>query len=66
MFKIKIKDLKLFGYHGVKQEEKTSGQNFLFNISINIAKESFGKDGLYQDNISNTVNYSESLPWLKK
>lgn len=66
MFKIKIKDLKLFGYHGVKQEEKTSGQNFLFNISIDIAKESFEKDGLYQDNILNTVNYSEIITLVKE
>ena len=66
MFKIKIKDLKLFGYHGVKQEEKTSGQNFLFNISIDIAKDSFEKDGLYQDNILNTVNYSEIITLIKE
>jgi dihydroneopterin aldolase/2-amino-4-hydroxy-6-hydroxymethyldihydropteridine diphosphokinase len=66
MFKIKIKDLKLFGYHGVKQEEKTSGQNFLFNISIDIAKDSFEKDGLYQDNILDTVNYSEIITLVKE
>lgn len=66
MFKIKIKDLKLFGYHGVKQEEKTSGQNFLFNISIDIAKDSFEKDGLYQDNILNTINYSEIITLIKE
>ena len=66
MFKIKIKNLKLFGYHGVKQEEKTSGQDFLFNISINIAKDSFKKDGLDQDNILNTVNYSEIITLIKE
>ncbi|MBU4451029.1 MAG: 2-amino-4-hydroxy-6-hydroxymethyldihydropteridine diphosphokinase [Actinobacteria bacterium] len=66
MFKIKIKDLKLFGYHGVKQEEKTSGQNFLFNISIDIAKDSFEKDGFYQDNILDTVNYSEIITLIKE
>ena len=66
MFKIKIKDLKLFGYHGVKQEEKTSGQNFLFNISIDIAKDSFEKDGSYQDNILDTVNYSEIITLIKE
>ncbi len=66
MFKIKIKDLKLFGYHGVKQEEKTSGQNFLFNVDIDIAKSSFKKDGLYQDDILNTVNYSEIIKLIKE
>src|SRR4030042_2374679 len=66
MFKINIKDLKLFGYHGIKQEKKTSGQNFLFNIIIDIAKNSFEKDGLYQDNILNTVNYSEIIILIKE
>jgi len=66
MFKIKIKDLKLFGYHGVKQEEKTNGQNFLFNIGIDVAKDSFEKDGSYQDNILNTVNYSEVIALIKE
>ncbi len=66
MFKINIKDLKLFGYHGVKQEEKTSGQNFLFNISVDIAKDSFEKDGSYQDNILDTVNYSEIITLVKE
>ena len=66
MFKINIKDLKLFGYHGVKQEEKTSGQNFLFNISVDIAKDSFEKNGLLRDNILNTVNYSEIITLIKE
>jgi len=66
MFKIKIKDLKLFGYHGVKQEEKTSGQNFLFNISIDIARHSFKKNRSYQDNILDTVNYSEIITLIKE
>lgn len=66
MFRIKIKDLKLFGYHGVKQEEKISGQNFLFNLSIDIAKDSFKKDGSYQDDILDTVNYSEIITLIKE
>src|SRR4030042_4043378 len=66
MFKIKIKDLKLFGYHGVKQEEKTNGQNFLFNINIDVARDSFRKDNLYQDNILETVNYSEIISLIKE
>jgi dihydroneopterin aldolase / 2-amino-4-hydroxy-6-hydroxymethyldihydropteridine diphosphokinase len=66
MFKINIKDLKLFGYHGVKQEEKTNGQNFLFNISIDIGKDSFKKDGSYQDNIFDTVNYSGIIALIKE
>ncbi|MCL4415351.1 MAG: 2-amino-4-hydroxy-6-hydroxymethyldihydropteridine diphosphokinase, partial [Actinobacteria bacterium] len=37
-----------------------------FNISIDIAKDSFEKDGLYQDNILDTVNYSEIIKLIKE
>ncbi len=35
MFEIFVKNLRLYGYHGVKPEEKTEGQYFIFNIKIN-------------------------------
>ncbi len=35
-----IKDLKLFGYHGVNEFEKQNGQYFLYNIKINISRQS--------------------------
>src|SRR5680860_502463 len=62
MFKIFIKNLKLYGYHGVNPEEKREGQYFVFNVEINIFKDSF-KDG---DVLSETVNYSEAVNVIKE
>ena len=61
MFKIIIKNLNLFGYHGVKESEKRDGQNFCFNIKILLNKNSF----LNNDNLENTLNYSEVIELLK-
>lgn len=61
MFRIIIKDLNLFGYHGVKESEKKDGQNFRFNIEIFISKSSFLND----DSIENTLNYSEVIRLVK-
>ena len=43
MYKITIKNLNLFGYHGVKESEKENGQNFRFNVEIVMdSKTTFG------------------------
>ncbi len=66
MFEIVIKDLSLFGYHGVNDEEKVKGQEFLFNISIFIDRDTASKKGfLKKDDIKNTVNYSEIIEIIK-
>lgn len=66
MFEIIIKNLILFGYHGVHREEKSNGQEFLFNISIFIDKKISGKDGfLEKDYIQNTINYSDVIEIVK-
>lgn len=62
MFKIFVKNLRLYGYHGVRPEEKSEGQYFIFNVEIKISKESF-KD---KDDISETVNYSEAVRIIKE
>lgn len=62
MFRILIKDLNLFGYHGVKESEKKDGQNFRFNIEILINKGSFLND----DSIENTLNYSKVIRLVKR
>ncbi|MBM3707488.1 MAG: 2-amino-4-hydroxy-6-hydroxymethyldihydropteridine diphosphokinase [Actinobacteria bacterium] len=81
MFEIIIKNLKLFGYHGVNISEKKEGQEFLFNISIKLNKKSFiaggehnrfcdkhgsGQGNKYDDNISSTVNYSDIIELVKE
>lgn len=62
MFKIIIKNLNLFGYHGVRECEKKDGQNFCFNIEILLNKNSF----LNGDDLENTINYSEVIRLVKK
>jgi len=61
MFKIIIKNLNLFGYHGVKESEKIKGQNFCFNIEIFLNKKSF----LNNDNLEDTLNYSKVIKLLR-
>lgn len=36
MYKYLIKDIKIFGYHGLYQEEKNDGQFFFISISYNV------------------------------
>lgn len=60
--KILIKDLVLYGYHGVREHEKKNGQEFMFNISLQIKDDRLaGKDVL-----SNTVSYSDVIREVKK
>jgi len=62
MFKIIVKNLNLFGYHGVLKEERKWGQNFLFNIAVDIKKDNFVND----DNIKSTLNYSKVIELIKE
>ena len=53
MYKIKIKDIEIFGYHGFYQHEKENGQNFIINLEyipvVNINE--------INDDITRTVDY---------
>lgn len=51
MFCIKINNLKLFGYHGVYNEESIVGGEFLINISVG-----YEQDGLVEK-LEQTLNY---------
>lgn len=57
MDKIIIKDLKLFSYHGVNEEEKINGQNFVLDITVwldlSLPCET--------DNVNDTVSYSKII-----
>jgi dihydroneopterin aldolase / 2-amino-4-hydroxy-6-hydroxymethyldihydropteridine diphosphokinase len=65
MFKILIKNLNLFGYHGVKEIEKKNGQNFLYNIEISLNKDNFLSENKNEDNLENTLNYSTVIKLVK-
>jgi dihydroneopterin aldolase len=54
MDKIIIKDLQVYAYHGVAQEEKVTGQMFLVSlrISVNLEKPATS------DDVNDTLNYA--------
>lgn len=55
MDKILIKDLEIYGYHGVYEEEKRLGQKFLISAELFLDLGPAGKS----DNLSKTVNYGQ-------
>ena len=55
MDRIYIKDLEIYAYHGMHEEEKAIGQKFLVSVEIYFPLKKCGKD----DDIKKTVNYSE-------
>jgi dihydroneopterin aldolase/2-amino-4-hydroxy-6-hydroxymethyldihydropteridine diphosphokinase len=66
MYKVFIKNLKLFGYHGVNPEEKINGQDFIFNVTVQLKEDCEKPDIALNDDISNTVNYSEIITVIKE
>ena len=61
MMKIKINQIKLFGYHGVYEIEKKDGQHFIINIVV----ESDCLDK-YNDSIHSTIDYIEIAKQAKE
>ena len=62
MFKIFVKNLKLYGYHGVREHEKKDGQYFLFNIEILIEDSDYSN----RDKLENTLSYSDVIREVKR
>ena len=62
MDKIILKDIVLFGYHGVLQEEKKIGQRFELDIKLYLDLKDAGKN----DDLNETVNYAEIYEIAKK
>ncbi|OPZ90881.1 MAG: Dihydroneopterin aldolase [Firmicutes bacterium ADurb.Bin419] len=54
MDKIILKDIKLYGYHGVYPEERQIGQNFYIDVEIFVDLKPAGET----DEVTNTVDYS--------
>lgn len=57
MDKIIVKNLKIFAYHGVNPEEKTDGQNFVFDITAFLDLTEPCKS----DNVDDTVSYAKII-----
>lgn len=55
MDKILLKDIKLYGYHGVFEKEQEVGQYFHINIELTLELKQAG----ITDELENTVDYSK-------
>lgn len=55
MDRIVIKDLKIYGYHGVMAEEKEKGQEFVITAYLGLDLREAG----IKDELSRTVNYAQ-------
>ena len=62
MDSIIIKNLKIYAYHGVNDEEKIDGQNFFIDTVLFIDK----RDAFKKDDINKTLSYSSATKIIKK
>lgn len=62
MDKIIIKELKLFAYHGVNEEEKINGQNFVFDIAVWLDLSA----PCISDNVDDTVSYAKIIKKVRE
>lgn len=49
-----IKDIRLFGYHGVYDEEHATGTQYKISVILDLSDN---LNGAFSDNIRDTVNY---------
>jgi dihydroneopterin aldolase len=52
---IKIRDLEIYGHHGVMKEENVLGQKFLVSLALYTDTRAAGES----DNLADSVNYAE-------
>ncbi|NMM64791.1 2-amino-4-hydroxy-6-hydroxymethyldihydropteridine diphosphokinase [Clostridium sp. P21] len=55
MDKIYVKDLQVYGFHGVNQQEKDLGQRFVISVELSLNLKEAGES----DDLNRTVNYAE-------
>ena len=53
MITVEIRDLRVFGHHGVHEEERERGQEFLFDVELDV-----GESGR-SDRLEDAVDYVE-------
>jgi len=62
-----LKDIELYGYHGVYEEEKLNGQYYSISISYKHSSISQNKDiELNSDDINNYINYMDVFLLVEK
>jgi 7,8-dihydroneopterin aldolase/epimerase/oxygenase len=57
---VHVRDLRVFGHHGVHEEERTHGQEFLFDVELEVGER--GAD----DDFSEAVDYREVARVVKE
>ncbi|MGN0465227.1 MAG: 2-amino-4-hydroxy-6-hydroxymethyldihydropteridine diphosphokinase [Lachnospiraceae bacterium] len=62
MDQIKIKNLEIFGYHGVLEEENKLGQKFIVSATAYLDTREAGKS----DDLTKTIHYGEMALLIKK
>jgi dihydroneopterin aldolase/2-amino-4-hydroxy-6-hydroxymethyldihydropteridine diphosphokinase len=55
MDKIYIRDLEIYGFHGVNQQEKDMGQRFLISLELFLSLNEAGAS----DDLNETINYAQ-------
>ena len=60
MITVHVHDLRVFGHHGVHEEERTNGQDFLFDVELEV-----GERGV-NDDFSEAVDYREVARVVKE
>ena len=63
MIKVSLKDIEIFGYHGVYDKEREFGQNFLLIFHI-LVKNNFNNHS--SDNINDVLDYVHVIEIIKK
>mgnify|MGYP001485915633 CR=1 FL=1 len=62
MIKVKIENIKTYGYHGVYKEERKNGQNFYINI---IYTSGSSNKEWFNDSIEDILDYTEVIKKIK-
>jgi dihydroneopterin aldolase len=61
-FKIHIKGISCFGYHGVFEHEKVNGQEFIIDLEL----EYEASKAIVSDKLADTVDYGEIVKMVKQ
>lgn len=62
MDKIRIKNLRIFAYHGVLPQEKKTGQDFIVNVTMHTDTRAAG----LSDDLTRTTNYANVCECIRK
>ena len=61
-FEIVLNDLRFYAFHGVYEEERLKGNDFLVNLSVFIPVVA----GIQDDELANTVSYADLFEIVKE